>query len=478
MSRLDICRHFADTFAMKFTERKTESGKVHEGTFGNVTMKIYERTRRISRRGKRTRTLFEVVDYTEGRRQFRGFSTFDAAAQEAERLAKLIATGQTAAATLRNADAASFGRALELLRGIDAPLELVAAHYAKAHKILGGDRIVEAAKDFVRRNPLLREPRTVSQVAVEMIELQTKRNKSDRYVEDLRGRLARFVSAFGANPTTVTKPDWKDAAGKDTRNRGVDIANVTTADVQTWLDGMKAAPRSVKNFRDSANSLFKFAEARGYIAKGENPVTGTQKIATRNSEPITIYTPTELHRLIAAAPKWFKPVIALQAFAGLRSAEVMRLDWRNVKLERGHIELGADKTKTATRRLVPITPNLAEWLAPHALKSGKVFSHSRAYFHEAQRDTAAATEIKTNSKKNRAALAAVDWKHNALRHSFISYRVAGTADVPRVALESGNSPAMIFAHYRELVTADDAKNWFAIAPDQAANVVPIAAARK
>src|SRR5208282_758429 len=236
MSCVDICPHFADTFAMKFTERKTNSGKVHEGTFGNVTIKIYERTRRISKRGKRTRTLFEVVDYTEGRRAFRGFSTFDAAAQEAERLAKLIATGQTAAATLRNADAASFGRALELLRGIDTPLEMVAAHYAKAFKILGGDRIVEAAKDFIRRNPLRRVPRSVRQVADEMIELQTKRAKSDRYIEDLRGRLGNFAKAFAH-----------------------DVVNVTTADVQTWLDGMKAAPRSVKNFRDAANSLFKFA---------------------------------------------------------------------------------------------------------------------------------------------------------------------------------------------------------------------------
>jgi integrase len=453
MSRLDICRQFADTFGMKFDSRKTGSGKVHEGILGNVTVKIYERARKISKRGKRTRTLFEVVDYTEGRRAFRGFSTFDDAASEAERIAKLIATGQTAAATLRNADAASFGRALELLRGIDTPLEMVAAHYAKAHKILGGDRIVEAAKDFIRRNPLRREPRTVRQVADEMIELQTKRGKSDRYIEDLRGRLGSFARAFAH-----------------------DVANVTTADVQTWLDNMKAAPRSVKNFRDAANSLFKFAEARGYIAKGENPVTGTQRIATRNGEPISIYTPTELHRLISAAPEWFKPVIALQAFAGLRSAEAMRLDWRDVKLERGHIELGADKTKTASRRLVPISANLAEWLAPHALKSGKVFRHTRAYFHEAQRDTAAATEIKANPKKKIAALAAVDWKHNALRHSFISYRVAETGDVPRVALESGNSPAMIFAHYRELVTADEAKAWFAIAPEQAANVVPIAAA--
>ena len=42
------------------------------------------------------------------------------------------------------------------------------------------------------------------------------------------------------------------------------------------------------------------------------------------------------------------------------------------------------------------------------------------------------------------------WKHNALRHWLISYRVADIQNVAQVALEAG-SPQMIFKHYRELV---------------------------
>jgi len=56
------------------------------------------------------------------------------------------------------------------------------------------------------------------------------------------------------------------------------------------------------------------------------------------------------------------------------------------------------------------------------------------------------------------------WKHNALRHSFISYRVAQTQDVARVSLEAGNSPQMIFQHFRELGREAEGKKWFAIAP--------------
>lgn len=56
------------------------------------------------------------------------------------------------------------------------------------------------------------------------------------------------------------------------------------------------------------------------------------------------------------------------------------------------------------------------------------------------------------------------WKHNALRHSFISYRVAEVKNVAEVALEAGNSPQMIFQHYRELVRPEAAKAWFGLMP--------------
>ena len=60
---------------------------------------------------------------------------------------------------------------------------------------------------------------------------------------------------------------------------------------------------------------------------------------------------------------------------------------------------------------------------------------------------------------------AAAWKKNALRHSFISYRVADIQNVNQVALEAGNSAAILFKHYRELVRAEEAKKWFGIEPE-------------
>jgi len=51
-----------------------------------------------------------------------------------------------------------------------------------------------------------------------------------------------------------------------------------------------------------------------------------------------------------------------------------------------------------------------------------------------------------------------------MRHSFISYRLAILHDTARVALEAGNSPQVIFGHYRELVTPEAATAWFNVKP--------------
>jgi hypothetical protein len=50
------------------------------------------------------------------------------------------------------------------------------------------------------------------------------------------------------------------------------------------------------------------------------------------------------------------------------------------------------------------------------------------------------------------------------RHSFISYRIAIVKSAGHVALEAGNSPAIIFRHYLELTTEETAKEWFGIGP--------------
>jgi hypothetical protein len=157
---------------------------------GNSIDAIYRREKYHKPSGN-TYEVFAVSDYTTGARRLQSFSDSKKAVSEAQRISDLLASGNTTAANFRNSDAASYGRATEILRdaGLDTPLELVAAHHVEAVKILGSDKIVVAALDFVRRNPTERPARSVRQVADELIELKAKRlaskpTKDKRYIED------------------------------------------------------------------------------------------------------------------------------------------------------------------------------------------------------------------------------------------------------------------------------------------------------
>ena len=62
----------------------------------------------------------------------------------------------------------------------------------------------------------------------------------------------------------------------------------------------------------------------------------------------------------------------------------------------------------------------------------------------------------------------VPFPANAARHSFCSYHLAHFGNAARTALEAGHSEAMLFAHYRELVTPEAAAAFWTIVPEAGA----------
>jgi integrase len=413
---------------------------------GNVAVKVYRRIRSNGSFG------YEVADYTKGRRILRSFPTVKKAFDQADLIGKELSRGEAHGHTMSPKERASYGRAMELLKPTGLSLEVGIATLSEAIKILGGNRVIEAVKFYRVRNPDTLPKHTVQTVVDELVAMKEGRKKSVRYVSDLRNRLDSFASAFA-----------------------VPISDVLTVDIQRWLDGLGVSAQTHKNFRTVLFTLFAFAERRGYILKGENPVSGTERIET-NGGHVSIYTPEEITRLLDVASKDFLPVIAIGAFCGLRSAELERLHWHELDLKRGHLAIGADKAKTASRRIIPIPDNLKLWLEPYAKRSGPVWKGTHDEFYDAQQDTARATAVEADAEKGIEAVAALDWKPNALRHSFISYRLAVTQSAAQVALEAGNSPSVVFRHYRELVNPEDALRWFAVAPNRAANVIAVGAA--
>ena len=177
------------------------------------------------------------------------------------------------------------------------------------------------------------------------------RGKSRRYIGDLRVKLARAADAFS----------------------GQAIADITTDDIDSWLRSMAGiSGRSRNNYRAALATLFSFARSKGYLPRGQQTEA---QFATRYQDkgsPIGIYTPAELRVLLTNIEKRFVPFVAIGAFAGLRSAEICRLDWSDIRWEHNDIELERHQAKTGNRRLAPLLDVLRAWLTPFRKESGPV----------------------------------------------------------------------------------------------------------
>ncbi|HJY54614.1 MAG TPA: tyrosine-type recombinase/integrase [Candidatus Udaeobacter sp.] len=402
-----------------------------------VTVKIYSgESRKKTKSGKWRRYKLYTVAYHVGKepRRRETFADLAAAKARAHEVAVSILHGRLPVLELTNSDSESYLRSIQLLRSIGLPLHAAIEEYVSARSKLDGESLVSVVNEYVarKRNVLQRR---VGEIVDELLVAKEHDGLSPRYVYALRSDLTRFKNSFQTN-----------------------IGSVTSSTIEDWLMAQGVGARTRNNLRTSIVTLFHFARARGYLAKGQPTEADDVRRAKDRGGKIGILTPKQLASLISKAPAEIKLYLALGAFTGMRTSEIVRLDFSDLNFERGHITVAAEKSKTATRRLVPILPNLAQWLSPYRSRKGKVLKHS------VERRTIVFAQGQ-----------GITWPHNCLRHSYASYRLAAIADSARVALEMGNSPQKLMTNYRELADEHDAKAWFAITPKRSTKVVQFAA---
>jgi integrase len=141
--------------------------------------------------------------------------------------------------------------------------------------------------------------------------------------------------------------------------------------IDDWLRSLDLAPRTRNNLRASFQTLFSFAKARRYLPKDHDEME-TVSLAKDADGEIGIFRPAQLRELVAMAKPELVLALLIGAFAGVRHEEIQRLDWQDIKLKAGIIEIRAAKAKTASRRTIPIVPNLKAWLREYQQESGPV----------------------------------------------------------------------------------------------------------
>lgn len=242
------------------------------------------------------------------------------------------------------------------------------------------------------------------------------------------------------------------------------LEKVRREQVEDWLNSLNVGPRRWNNIRETVIALTRFARKDGAVRA---ELIGAELVGRRKVEvQVQTYSPDELEKLIEVVPHEWLPAIVLGAFAGIRPQELCPeprskkpgLTWGNILWDRSKIDVPAKVSKTGKRRFVPLLEPAIAFLSD-------------------RRDEPANKLVCPVSQINKRTggwgkAAGVEWKPDALRHSFASYRLALTKDMAALALEMGNSPSIIFKHYLDLKHEDEAEKWFGIRPKSSKKVHP------
>jgi integrase len=377
--------------------------------------------------------------YTDGARKRERAPTLEAGRKRAKELIDELADGVAHVGTFTPKQAASVNEAVSILQPTRVPLTEAARQFAEAYTLLEGKgTLYEAVKFFLAEQKKAQlPPIKFGALVKQFLENIEEEKKSRRYRLDMQARLNKAKETFSCN-----------------------VADLQATDINAWLKAMKhTSGRTKNNYRSALATVLAYAREEGYLPRGVQTEAEFSKRYDGKGGDIGIYTPEKIRTLLFNIEPRLVPFVAIGAFSGLRSAEIVRLEWPEIRFGQNVIEIKASKSKTASRRLAPILPVLAEWLAPFRRESGKVLVGVLDEFAIATQFKKAVDAIIDEKKQPLIKIV-----HNGLRHSFITYRMAILKSAAEVALEAGNSPRMIFEHYRELATAEEANEWFGVKP--------------
>lgn len=230
------------------------------------------------------------------------------------------------------------------------------------------------------------------------------------------------------------------------------LAHLTRDHVQDWLDSIDGAPRTKVNYLRMFRQLANFGIANDYLTK--DPSRGV--LVPAHKPTVHILTPVDYYGLTRAAVQmdddltyWW---LVFGGCAGLRTSEIERLDWSDIRPDEGQLYVRPGKTDNA-ERWVPFTQplSLLDWSGKP--QSGLVLRGT----HDRTRQT----------KRQRVyAKAGTTVPNNALRHSYASHHLVAHNEPFKTAANMGHAtPKQTFAAYRRAVTPAQAQAWMSIVLD-------------
>ncbi|HJM62860.1 MAG TPA: hypothetical protein QGF50_04030 [Roseibacillus sp.] len=264
------------------------------------------------------------------------------------------------------------------------------------------------------------------------------------------------------------------------------ISSITTTEIDAWLRKAAETSRTRRNKRSSLVTLWRWARDKGLLPQTLRTVAERTDFPSLRKQKrdlvIETWSPAELRTILKTVPPAYLPWVALSAFAGLRSLELFPgekdpgnrkqvLVWEDIMLtgREPRIVVPAAVSKTAEKRTVPVSKQLAAWLRTVPSRKGPVCPVTVPWKGVKSRGGKSVIDLITDALGG-------PWKTNALRHSFGTYRVLQLDAVGKVALEMGNSERMVKSHYYDAGRKKaEAKRWFELGPDKVSRKLEVVA---
>jgi len=386
---------------------------------------------------------YRLAYHVAGKRRLLSFPTYAKAKKEAESLVREIAKGsQTAALSAKQArDAiAALERLQELYESTGRRVTLLAAvsEFSEALSKLQGQTLGEAVERFLATVATVKR-KDLAEAVEDFIATREPKTKAQD------GKRAQLSAGYAYQVGLWLRDFAKTFPATSIADLTKDHLNLFMAKYA------KHSAKSRNHYRQTVKMFLRWAVKRDYLSPSHRLLEADGLTTEPADSPETeIYNATELQALLEASDTELRPVIALQALAGARLQECLRLTWEDVWRVPGHIEISSAKSKTRSRRLCEMGEALRRWLEPYRQYVGPVFSKHRDTFHESLSTLLESLNVRA--------------KRNGLRHGFCTHHFALHTNENLTASQAGNSPAMIHAHYKGLATRAEAEKWFAVAP--------------
>ena len=284
----------------------------------------------------------------------------------------------------------------------------------------------------------------------------------DRSLKDYRSRTSKIAR------------DWGDVMLADLDQHGQRGSSIADGIVAWIEDQAKAASRG-ETQKASRSKLFgawmelmRDAVKRGLIM--ENPLdrlTTDQRQMLYGSRGVSeeppVVTPVVARRMLEAClddrfRRLLAPV-ALGFFAGLRTQEIQRVDWKSIRLDERRVEIGHDVAKTGYIRNVDLCEAAVAWLSLVQQPAGPLYDsqYQSEYGKHFNRLVNATGNV---------------YKPNGMRHTYASALYAITGDIAQVKRQLGHveNSTVLFRHYVQLMDKSQANKFFAIRPPEGASV--------